>query len=490
MRTNQSINVLLIFVGVSETHQVSLLSALRRLKFKVESFDLEHDSLDGLNRIFDLIAGSDEVIILLGSLISEFSDERRALYDIISQCRRRISERAVPVFVVHTAGSIYPSPPFVLNLLHAIGGEKSAQKFARELKDSIQHAKSMSVSVDAERLMQEALNEVETYAFTPIYTQREGPRGGSRAMPADGGSRPEEGVHCSLFTPRLTVPGDEVLIQVYAHRGGVLEEDAARINAFSADPSTTLRGRQPLDETVAEGEKLGFHLTMRGVEIDYPNQEIVWRGAMRAVMFGVLIPEDFAPRDTVGTVLVTKHGTPIGHLKFTLEVVSREEKQHARPVGGWHSVNCWHLRRYHEAFISYASADRAKVLPRVQALAAAKINVFQDILNLNPGDRWKKELYRHIDDCDAFFLFWSKAAKRSKWVRHETLYARARQGGKEDAPPEIIPIIIEGPPLVEPPPELDFLHFNDKFIYLLKGVEAEEELRRTPGSTGPPRNSR
>jgi hypothetical protein len=68
----------------------------------------------------------------------------------------------------------------------------------------------------------------------------------------------------------------------------------------------------------------------------------------------------------------------------------------------------------------------------------------------------------------------------------EVLYAHGRQVGKEDAPPEIIPIIIEGPPPVKPPPELNFLHFNDKFIYLRKGVEVEARARDEVGSTDNP----
>jgi len=39
--------------------------------------------------------------------------------------------------------------------------------------------------------------------------------------------------------------------------------------------------------------------------------------------------------------------------------------------------------------------------------------------------------------------------------------------------------IVEGPPPVPPPPELDFLHFNDKFIYLMAGVEVEARRKQS-----------
>jgi hypothetical protein len=93
------------------------------------------------------------------------------------------------------------------------------------------------------------------------------------------------------------------------------------------------------------------------------------------------------------------------------------------------------------------------------------IQFFQDILDLEPGDRWEKELYRHIDESDLFLLFWSTAARESKWVMEEVKYALARKHGDDFAPPEIRPVIIEGPPVPAPPPELAHLHFNDRLIY-------------------------
>lgn len=44
--------------------------------------------------------------------------------------------------------------------------------------------------------------------------------------------------------------------------------------------------------------------------------------------------------------------------------------------------------------LAFALADRAKVLPRVQMLRTVGIRCFQDVLDLGPGDRWERELYR------------------------------------------------------------------------------------------------
>jgi hypothetical protein len=107
------------------------------------------------------------------------------------------------------------------------------------------------------------------------------------------------------------------------------------------------------------------------------------------------------------------------------------------------------------------------VLKRVQMLARLKMSFFQDVLHLEPGSRWERELYRHIDECDLFLLFWSRAARDSKWVLKEARYALSRQGGNDLAPPEIVPVVLEGPPPVEPPDDLKGLHFNDSLLYFM-----------------------
>ena len=84
-------------------------------------------------------------------------------------------------------------------------------------------------------------------------------------------------------------------------------------------------------------------------------------------------------------------------------------------------------------------------------------------------DRWEKALYKNINNSDLFLLFWSNAAKSSKWVMEEVKYAIGLKEGNDMLPPDIIPIIIEGPPPVSPPGELSHLHFNDHLIYFMAG---------------------
>jgi TIR domain len=86
-------------------------------------------------------------------------------------------------------------------------------------------------------------------------------------------------------------------------------------------------------------------------------------------------------------------------------------------------------------------------------------------------ERSEKKLELGIDECDLFLLFWSSESKRSEMGRKEVRYALTRRGDDELALPEIRPVIVEGPPIVEPWEELAHLHFNDRLLYFMRPPE-------------------
>lgn len=279
----------------------------------------------------------------------------------------------------------------------------------------------------------------------------------------------EDEVSSTVYAPGQAGPGDSFLVQVFVH----LPEQAASLDeiAKEADEDARRRITSMLQKKVKRGTELTFHLLMPGLEVDEPVQPCVWNGEPSCVQFGVTVPENCKPRNIIGTVTVSEKSVPIGHLKFKFKITgdaSSEADASSRqpvPVGN--------MIRYQQAFISYASKDRPEVLKRVQMLNLAKIKFFQDLLTLEPGDSWEKLLYEYIDKSDVFFLFWSTAASESEWVRKEVEYAIKRKTGHEEFGPEIIPVIIEGPPPAKPPSELGSLHFNDKLIYFINTRETE-----------------
>ncbi len=269
-------------------------------------------------------------------------------------------------------------------------------------------------------------------------------------------------IECSVFAPGTINPGKAFLVQVItyeqAQRGQVL------FLAKTFDEMSQPRGTKYLGASIQKGTELTFYLAMEGAKIDESSQKVLWHGTTENIQFVVRLPKECTMEDIAGTVYIAHSGIPFGQVKFILDVANgantksiNTENQNAKTT--------W--KRFKQAFICYASPDRSEVLKRVQMLPSVGIKFFQDLISLDPGDRWEKELYKSIDSCDVFFLFWSSAAKNSPWVMREVDYAIRKKGEKLLGTPEIIPIIIEGPPPVPPPPRLEHLHFNDTFAYFI-----------------------
>jgi hypothetical protein len=276
----------------------------------------------------------------------------------------------------------------------------------------------------------------------------------------------EDEVSGTVYAPGQAAPGDGFLVQVFIH----LPEQAEALEelAREADPDARRRISNELQKKIKRGTELTFHLQLPGLGVDDDVQSCVWEGRPECVQFGVTVPEDCKPKNILGTVTVSEASVPIGHLRFKFKITDAAAVAPAAPA---EPVPAGNLTRYQQAFISYASKDRQEVLKRVQMLNVAKVKFFQDLLTLEPGDEWEKLLYEYIDKSDVFFLFWSTAASESKWVKKEVEYAIKRRANKDEPDPEIIPVIIEGPPPAKPPAELSSIHFNDKLIYFINTRE-------------------
>jgi len=312
--------------------------------------------------------------------------------------------------------------------------------------------------------------------------RNESPVGGSiEAASSDAHTKQEasplkDAVDCSVFAPPSVCQDESFLVQVFAH----LPEDSAEAReiANEFDGTSKRRGFKGLDTEVARGSTLAFTLVVSNLEIEDPVQHLVWRGRTESVQFDVHVPLDRRPGRLTGKVLVSQASVPIGHIAFTLEVAAGAPNEHPRelkPVGDSAS-------RYSKAFISYASADRDRVAPRVQMLRPFGIEYFLDALDLEPAERWEKKLYRHIDECDLFLLFWSNAARQSEWLRKETQHALNRKAGNDAAPPEIFPVTLDAPPIPKPWEELTHIHFGDRLLYLMPDSKSQGS-NSDPGTT-------
>jgi hypothetical protein len=277
---------------------------------------------------------------------------------------------------------------------------------------------------------------------------------------ADQDSPRLDDVQCTVFAPPAASPGSAILVQVFAHLPE--EADDARAIATELDVGTQRRAFRSLDAPVPVGGRLDFELHIPGLVIDDPVASLTWRGRTEAVQFGVDVPAGAAPGTVIGTVSISRDGVPLGHVKFVLAIAA------AALAGSAPEPQGVEARRYRFAFVSYASQDRDEVLRRVQMLSVTRLRYFQDVLDLEPGEVWSTELERAIREADLFLLFWSSSAKASTWVRKEVDFALACKEGDELSPPEIRPVIIEGPPVIPPWDDLAHLHFNDRVLYFMR----------------------
>lgn len=274
-----------------------------------------------------------------------------------------------------------------------------------------------------------------------------------------GSAEPERDlVDCSVFAPREAAPKSMFLVQVFAHQPQ--QDEAVREAAAEADSDSRKAGTASLGTRIARESRLDIELKIPGLSIPEPVRSIVWLGRPSAAQFDVQVPETAAGSVLIGTVNIAQDSVPIGCIKFKLAVSQpgTAVRPTVAPVG--------EARRFSMAFVSYASNDRAEVLRRVQMLPAAGIRFFQDVMDLEPGDRWSQQLYKKIDESDVMFLFWSGAAKNSEWVEKEWRYALEKKGTEF-----IRPVILEGPGTAPPPEALSALHFNDKILYFIKGSQ-------------------
>jgi len=279
-------------------------------------------------------------------------------------------------------------------------------------------------------------------------------------------------VTCSVYAPAKAKRSETVMIQVFAHSPEKAEE--ADEMALTFDDSSSKRAQKRLSKAIEIGSTLHFSLSITGLEIDNSEEELIWNEETESVQFMVDIPATYSKSNLIGKVIVSQDSIPIGHMLFKMDIDEKKEIDEAYVKS--------EMKQYNHAFISYASDDRDEVLRRVQMLQSINISFFQDILDLNPGDNWEEELYRQIDKSDVFFLFWSISAKKSEWVMKEVDYALKRIA-KENTP-EIIPIILNAPPMVTPPENLKHIHFNDRLAYFIQkesSVKKDKKSRKPLG---------
>jgi sulfatase modifying factor 1 len=78
-----------------------------------------------------------------------------------------------------------------------------------------------------------------------------------------------------------------------------------------------------------------------------------------------------------------------------------------------------------DIFISYASADRSRVMPLVDELRRRDWSVWWD-RTIRPGKTWDQVIEAALDEARCVIVLWSRDSVKSDWVRTEAEEARKR----------------------------------------------------------------
>lgn len=290
-----------------------------------------------------------------------------------------------------------------------------------------------------------------------------------------GGKKKADKVQCTVYAPEQAAPGDPFQVQVFAHLAKQAGELAAL--AAKADAEARDRGSHALSEPIERGTKITFALKMDGLKVNGRKKSLVWDGTVNFVQFAVDVPEDFLPdgvdeKQVRGEVKIYygEENAPVGEIMFLFKVV-REGATLPEAAAPTRPEQRHHVYEY--AFVSYCSDDLEKVLLGLRGMVRRweqeGISYFFDRRNIKPGEEWRTAIGKHLDKCDLFVLFWSKAAQDSKEVGKEISYALARKGGSNDNPPAFDPFAIEKPIPMPLPSGLETYHFGDELLNYMQG---------------------
>lgn len=279
---------------------------------------------------------------------------------------------------------------------------------------------------------------------TPV--RRAGTVEGTREIPG-GVADP---VHFSVTSAPVMAPNSKPVIDVWAHLGEQRAQVLARAKQKAVGRKVRIQDNGPVQ--VARGTTLTVHVRIAGLTVIPAQQPILWVGEIGNANFRVIVPADAANGSHEGTAIILTGGLAIATVLFDIEVGERvpgalrlQERQ----------------QRYKKAFASYAGQDREHVVEIIRGMQKARpsLNVFVDVADLRSGERWQTRLQEEIVNRDVLYLFWSRAASRSKWVEWEWRCAL-----RERSIDFIDPCPLVSPERVPPPPELESLHFNDRWL--------------------------
>lgn len=130
----------------------------------------------------------------------------------------------------------------------------------------------------------------------------------------------------------------------------------------------------------------------------------------------------------------------------------------------------------HKLFISYSHADREfldRIVVHLRPLERGRLIDYWADTKINPGDKWREEIRKALDEASAALLLISADFMASNFIIENELPPLLTAAEKEGT--QIIPLIVKPSRFVREPRLSDFQAINNPDVPLLKMNEVERE---------------
>jgi hypothetical protein len=254
---------------------------------------------------------------------------------------------------------------------------------------------------------------------------------------------PKDAVEFGVSHPSGVRESSSFLLNAWVYRRNDRTEVISRATRTGSEEQNFWSGGAAL---LPRGTRLSLTIEIEPWKVEPDVQSIVWNGEISSVSFRVHPTAQKVDKKIIGNCKIYMNDLRIGVVFFEVMISTIDAvREYA------------HGSIIRSAFASYASRDRSDVLARVQGIEKLGVIVFLDVHNLRSGDQYASKLFRQIDLSDVLYLFWSRHARKSKWVEREWRYGLEKKGLDF-----IDPVPLADPRKVPPPPELaDTKHFDD-----------------------------
>jgi len=310
-----------------------------------------------------------------------------------------------------------------------------AAREALKLKEEMHHVKARGTRADAAKTISEGreLGKLSPEQIEGLAKVRESEDRGrddkvefmkeiEEREHDDGGQKSQklEYVNFSVTAPFTMALGKSYVLDAWAYLAEQYEELVYRAREGQSNEDIIVKSKSEVE--VARGTLIAVHFNIQDLIVEDSEDTILWTGEISNATFPIYVPANTKIGSHIGKVTFYIEGIQIAKIYFTIEVDHYElPKDHLKiNTGQW----------IKSAFISYATDDRNDVLNCIFGIRKVlpEIDLFLDVVSLRSGEKWKNRLICEIERRDIFYLFWSLAASRSKFVEMEWRTALERRG--------------------------------------------------------------